>query len=558
MSNAVRNVGSKGGGVEAAAGASARHADAGASDGAFAAAMNLAVGAGGGGRSADDGGTGSGGAASGRNGAGPPQTGDDALPSAAKGGTVAPAATGTTVTPPVTALPVAPQDMAADIAAPAPQNGGADPTQNTTAAVPTDPAPGLTDIDVSIGTAGASETGGNRKAGRDDPPDDVAAASVAASLLGNVPDIAAMPAQTAPAPPPSSGSGAGQASSSANAVAPGASPAARLALSAALSANALSAPAPGAGADVAADATQSPAIARTGQPPANTTPLNPPHPAVDSLVAPPLAAPAQLPDGAAIQLAAMSFVKAATSATRQSAGGDQNQTQAVPDGDDSDDATVMPAPTALTGAPPPSPAPQIVVTRPDATASLSTVAGMSAAPPPLPRAPAGANVVSLDGVVGAAAPRLPDTMAAAANDGAGSTGISDPGAFATAVAQRVIGMIANGHQEATLQLQPPQLGDLTVRVSVQGHDVSTWFSAPQAPVQLAVSQALDQLRADLAGAGFNLAGAWVGADASTMQRGAYDSDAPPSRRGSYGSPALAPAAIDKADAAPASGVSVYV
>ena len=120
----------------------------------------------------------------------------------------------------------------------------------------------------------------------------------------------------------------------------------------------------------------------------------------------------------------------------------------------------------------------------------------------------------------------------------------------------VVGSAEAGGREVVLQLHPPELGDLTVRVLVTGRGVSAWFASPQIPVQQAISQAIGQLQTDLGNAGYNLTGAWVGADAGStrerdarslvpQQRGAVDS---PSSEGSTGLPTLSAA----------SGVSIYV
>ena len=64
-----------------------------------------------------------------------------------------------------------------------------------------------------------------------------------------------------------------------------------------------------------------------------------------------------------------------------------------------------------------------------------------------------------------------------------------------------------------LQLHPPELGDLTVRVLLHGREVSAWFATPQIQVQQAISQAIGQLQTDLGSVGYNLASASIGADA---------------------------------------------
>jgi hypothetical protein len=173
-------------------------------------------------------------------------------------------------------------------------------------------------------------------------------------------------------------------------------------------------------------------------------------------------------------------------------------------------------------------------------APLANVIDATAGTPPL--SPSGAAPATVAGPTGG------DTSAFGAPTGFGDT-----------IATHVMSMISSGRQEATMQLQPPQLGELTVRVSVQGRDVSTWFGAAQPQVQVAVSQALEQLRTNLAGAGLSLAGAWVGADTSTMQQRMFDSDATSARRPGFAVPSAGGAAVDTIDPShPSSGVSIYV
>jgi flagellar hook-length control protein FliK len=102
------------------------------------------------------------------------------------------------------------------------------------------------------------------------------------------------------------------------------------------------------------------------------------------------------------------------------------------------------------------------------------------------------------------------TVEASASSSASSvlpTGLSDQ------VLHHVIGSIDNGGGQVVLRLHPPELGDLTVRILVNGRDVSAWFATPQIQVQQAISQAIGQLRVDLVSLGYNLAGTSVGAEA---------------------------------------------
>lgn len=214
----------------------------------------------------------------------------------------------------------------------------------------------------------------------------------------------------------------------------------------------------------------------------------------------------------------------------------------------------------------PAPAPPARAGDDRAAAGLSgPLAGISLAPRPSRQDanldPA-AGPVSTDGIPSpnGGTPALAAGSAAATLPGDGNAASSDATpSFGTAIAAHVAAMAASGHQETTLQLQPPQLGELTVRVAVQGRDVSTWFSAPQPQVQLAVTQALDQLRSGLSDAGFNLAGAWVGSDGSAMPQRAFEQPLPSARRGGFTSVAAPAAPADAADPArAAAGVSVYV
>jgi flagellar hook-length control protein FliK len=69
-----------------------------------------------------------------------------------------------------------------------------------------------------------------------------------------------------------------------------------------------------------------------------------------------------------------------------------------------------------------------------------------------------------------------------------------PGGLAEQLAHLVMNSIDNNGREVVLQLHPPELGELTVRVLVSGRDVSAWFGSQQIPVQQAINQAIGQLQ----------------------------------------------------------------
>jgi flagellar hook-length control protein FliK len=103
------------------------------------------------------------------------------------------------------------------------------------------------------------------------------------------------------------------------------------------------------------------------------------------------------------------------------------------------------------------------------------------------------------------------------------TGLSDQ------VLHHVIGSVDNGGGQIVLQLHPPELGDLTVRILVNGSDVSAWFATPQIQAQQAISEAIGQLQADLGNLGYNLASTSVGAEAWTSREPEDGSVTPPQR-----------------------------
>jgi flagellar hook-length control protein FliK len=151
-----------------------------------------------------------------------------------------------------------------------------------------------------------------------------------------------------------------------------------------------------------------------------------------------------------------------------------------------------------------------------------------------------------------ASPMIPTAPAGSpgnAGDLAGTGTVSDQ------IAGQVVRMLSSGSQEAVMRLYPPELGEVTVRVAVSGHDVAAWFGSPEPHVQTAISAAIGQLQADLGNGGYNLNGAWVGADTS----GAHPQNAnqpQPASRTPAAAPSLPPLGGGRLQ--PASGVNIYV
>jgi hypothetical protein len=164
------------------------------------------------------------------------------------------------------------------------------------------------------------------------------------------------------------------------------------------------------------------------------------------------------------------------------------------------------------------------------------------------------------GIVATAVSGSGDTARAASAATTAASSVADPGASGTIsdqVATQLVQLVSSGSHDMVMRLHPPELGDLTVRVAISGRDVSAWFTSPQPQVQSAVSDAIGQLQTNLADAGYNLSGAWVGADASGGRQQGSNLPASP--------PARAPVAVNAVDPPAtvgfrpaASGLNVYV
>lgn len=172
--------------------------------------------------------------------------------------------------------------------------------------------------------------------------------------------------------------------------------------------------------------------------------------------------------------------------------------------------------------------------------------GPAAAPSVAAAAAASVSIASPDASGSAAA-----AATATAPDG-GSSGILDQ------VAARLTGMLAAGRLEVVLRLYPPDLGELSVRMQVDGRDVTAWFETPLPQVQQALSQGMEQLQAGLANAGFSLNDAWVGGDAWKPRSGAGNSSPPP--RSGAAADGQVPSLSAGAELSPVRtlGVSLYV
>jgi flagellar hook-length control protein FliK len=170
-----------------------------------------------------------------------------------------------------------------------------------------------------------------------------------------------------------------------------------------------------------------------------------------------------------------------------------------------------------------------------ASATASAAAGVAANPLVLTPAPAGGGAPA-SAAVPPALSELPE-----------------------AAAHHVLGSAQSGGGEMVLQLHPPELGELSIRVAVDGRDVSAWFASPHAEVQQALSLTLGQLHADLGNAGYSLVGAWVGGDASGTGTGTGAGTSAVPQRERRKTETAAPEGASAAPlAADSQGLSIYV
>ncbi len=87
------------------------------------------------------------------------------------------------------------------------------------------------------------------------------------------------------------------------------------------------------------------------------------------------------------------------------------------------------------------------------------------------------------------------------------------------LAQRIVWMAGRQAQWAEISLNPPNLGNLEVHLSLKGIEASAYFYSPHAAVREAIDDSLPRLREMLAGAGINLGQTHVGQESFGERRG---------------------------------------
>jgi flagellar hook-length control protein FliK len=93
--------------------------------------------------------------------------------------------------------------------------------------------------------------------------------------------------------------------------------------------------------------------------------------------------------------------------------------------------------------------------------------------------------------------------------------------WADAMGERVTWLVGQRIQSADIQITPPQLGPVEVRISIQDDQASLFFSSSHAVVRDAIQAALPRLNEMLAQSGLTLGQTSVGAESFAGQREAH-------------------------------------
>lgn len=103
-----------------------------------------------------------------------------------------------------------------------------------------------------------------------------------------------------------------------------------------------------------------------------------------------------------------------------------------------------------------------------------------------------------------------------------------------AVGERMIMMAQHGPRSAQIQLDPPELGSMQIRVHVQGQDqISVSFTSPNPAVRDALEQQMPRLREMLAEQGLELSEGAISDDSSSSGQGSDSRGGSEGRTGGY-------------------------
>jgi len=104
-----------------------------------------------------------------------------------------------------------------------------------------------------------------------------------------------------------------------------------------------------------------------------------------------------------------------------------------------------------------------------------------------------------------------------------------------AMGERAIMMAQHGPRTAQIQLDPPELGAMQIRIHMQGGDqVSVSFTSPNPMVREALEQQMPRLREMFADQGLNLQDSSVADQSSQQQSGQHEQARQGQPGGSYG------------------------
>lgn len=119
-----------------------------------------------------------------------------------------------------------------------------------------------------------------------------------------------------------------------------------------------------------------------------------------------------------------------------------------------------------------------------------------------------------------------------------SAPVSSPG-FADALSQQVVWMVDKDAQIAELRINPPELGPVEVRLTVNGDQASAQFVAAHQEVREALETSIARLRESFAQAGIQLGQASVSAESFRDQSAGAQADSRSAARSSYGTSSAA-------------------
>lgn len=105
--------------------------------------------------------------------------------------------------------------------------------------------------------------------------------------------------------------------------------------------------------------------------------------------------------------------------------------------------------------------------------------------------------------------------------------------FADALSQQVVWMVDKDAQVAELRINPPELGPVEVRLTINGDQASAQFVSTHAEVRDALESAIARLRESFAEAGIQLGEASVGAESFREQASGQSDARQASRPGGY-------------------------